>query len=52
MAYLYGKGVLHGDLKGANILVDDRGHCVIADFGQSELKSEVYRLSGTPLPRE
>ena len=52
MAYLHGKGVLHGDLKGANILVDDRGHCVIADFGQSELKSEVYRLSGTPLPRE
>ncbi|CAL1697553.1 unnamed protein product [Somion occarium] len=50
MAYLHGKGVLHGDLKGANILVDDRGHCVISDFGQSELKSEVYRLSGTPLP--
>ncbi|KAK7677870.1 hypothetical protein QCA50_019182 [Cerrena zonata] len=50
MAYLHGKGVLHGDLKGANILVDDSGHCVITDFGQSELRSEVYRLSGTPLP--
>ncbi|CCM05813.1 uncharacterized protein FIBRA_08047 [Fibroporia radiculosa] len=50
MAYLHGKGVLHSDLKGTNILVDDRGHCVISDFGQSEMKSEVYRMSGTPLP--
>ncbi|TCD62464.1 hypothetical protein EIP91_006834 [Steccherinum ochraceum] len=50
MTYLHGKGVLHGDLKGANVLVDDRGHCVISDFGQSEMKNEVYRVSGTPLP--
>ncbi|KZT67854.1 hypothetical protein DAEQUDRAFT_693396 [Daedalea quercina L-15889] len=50
MAYLHSKEVLHGDLKGANVLVDDRGHCVISDFGQSEIKSEIYRLSGTPTP--
>ncbi|KAL6299815.1 hypothetical protein BKA93DRAFT_569950 [Sparassis latifolia] len=50
MSYLHGRGVLHSDLKGANILVNDRGHCVISDFGQSEMKSEVYRISGTPLP--
>ncbi|KAK2463882.1 hypothetical protein APHAL10511_004054 [Amanita phalloides] len=43
-------GVLHGDLKAANVLVDDRYHCVISDFGQSEMKSEAYRISGTPLP--
>ncbi|KAI0753878.1 hypothetical protein C8Q74DRAFT_1307834 [Fomes fomentarius] len=50
MAYLHSKGVLHGDLKAANVLVDDRKHCVISDFGQSEMKSEAYRISGLPLP--
>ncbi|OBZ74270.1 hypothetical protein A0H81_05040 [Grifola frondosa] len=50
MAYLHGKEVLHGDLKAANVLVDDRVHCIISDFGQSEMKSEAYRISGTPLP--
>ncbi|KAI0742205.1 hypothetical protein C8Q80DRAFT_1186590 [Daedaleopsis nitida] len=50
MGYLHSKGVLHGDLKAANVLVDDRKHCVIADFGQSEMKSEAYRISGMPLP--
>ena len=31
--------------------MDDRHHCVISDFGQSEMKTEVYRISGLPLPR-
>ena len=35
----------------ANVLVDDRHHCVISDFGQSEMKTEAYRISGIPLPR-
>ncbi|KAJ7194851.1 hypothetical protein GGX14DRAFT_377636 [Mycena pura] len=47
MEYLHGKGVLHGDLKAANVLVDDRIHCQVCDFGQSEMKSEAHRISGT-----
>ena len=47
MAYLHRRGVMHGDLKGTNILIDDDGHCVISDFGQSEMKNEAFRLSGT-----
>lgn len=50
MEYLHGKGVLHGDLKGANVLVDDRIHCLVSDFGQSEMKSEAYRISGAAPP--
>ncbi|KAJ6589026.1 hypothetical protein B0H19DRAFT_1058099 [Mycena capillaripes] len=50
MEYLHDKGVLHGDLKAANILVDDRIHCLVSDFGQSEMKSEVYRISGAAPP--
>ncbi|KAH8825809.1 hypothetical protein DL96DRAFT_1670173 [Flagelloscypha sp. PMI_526] len=50
MHYLHQNGVLHGDLKAANVLVDDKLHCVISDFGQSEMKSEAYRLSGTTPP--
>ncbi|KAJ7617179.1 hypothetical protein FB45DRAFT_756602 [Roridomyces roridus] len=50
MEYLHEQGVLHGDLKAANVLVDDRIHCLVADFGQSEMKSEAYRISGTAPP--
>ncbi|KAE9407480.1 hypothetical protein BT96DRAFT_933245 [Gymnopus androsaceus JB14] len=50
MEYLHSRGVLHGDLKASNVLVDDKIHCVISDFGQSEMRSEAYRISGTPPP--
>ncbi|KAJ7072976.1 hypothetical protein C8F01DRAFT_267337 [Mycena amicta] len=50
MEYLHAKGVLHGDLKAANVLVDDRIHCLVSDFGQSEMKSEAYRISGNAPP--
>jgi hypothetical protein len=36
----------------ANILVDDDTRCIISDFGQSEMKSEVYRISREPIPRK
>ncbi|KAI0822902.1 hypothetical protein BC628DRAFT_1421313 [Trametes gibbosa] len=51
MKYLHEHGILHGDLKAANVLVDDDGYCVISDFGQSEMKSEAYRQSGMHNPR-
>ncbi|KDQ11798.1 hypothetical protein BOTBODRAFT_35049 [Botryobasidium botryosum FD-172 SS1] len=51
MEYLHDKGVLHGDLKASNVLINDDLHCVISDFGQSEMKNEVFRLSGKANPR-
>lgn len=52
MLYLHTMGVLHGDLKASNVLVDDHYTCVISDFGQSEIKSEAYRMSGEPIPHQ
>jgi len=52
MEYLHSNGVLHGDLKAANVLVDNKFRCVISDFGLSEMKSEAYRISGTAPPRQ
>ncbi|OSC98340.1 hypothetical protein PYCCODRAFT_1397242 [Trametes coccinea BRFM310] len=48
MSYLHSQDILHGDLKAENILVDDEGHCVVYNFGQSDMKAEVYRISGIP----
>ena len=38
--------VVHGDLKGANILVNDRGEAVLADFGLSSIIN-IVGSSGT-----
>lgn len=35
MEYLHAEGLVHGDLRGANVLVDDNYHIKIADFGLS-----------------
>ena len=51
MEYLHSKSVLHGDLKASNVLVDNNSRCLIADFGLSEMKSEAFRISGTPAIR-
>ncbi|KAJ7044734.1 kinase-like domain-containing protein [Mycena alexandri] len=33
LQYLHSENIVHGDLRGANILLDDEGHARLADFG-------------------
>ncbi|KAJ6528312.1 kinase-like domain-containing protein, partial [Mycena vulgaris] len=41
LQYLHSRKICHGDIKGANILVEDSGRALLCDFGLSRVKSDV-----------
>jgi serine/threonine protein kinase len=47
LAHAHGKGVVHCDLKPANVLIDQDGMPRLADFGQSRLSHEQKPALGT-----
>ena len=55
LAFLHASGIIHRDIKGGNVLVDETGHVKLADFGAStrvnsltEATVESLDIKGTP----
>ncbi|EUC58611.1 tyrosine kinase catalytic domain protein [Rhizoctonia solani AG-3 Rhs1AP] len=44
VAYLHTIGIVHGDLKGENILISSEGAAVVSDFGGSLLKNRSLKI--------
>lgn len=42
---VHSKGIIHGDLSGANVLINHDGVACLTDFGLSHLKSNAEQIS-------
>jgi abelson tyrosine-protein kinase 1/abelson tyrosine-protein kinase 2 len=45
MRFVHSKGIIHGDLKPSNVLLNARGEPLISDFGSSRFESNDYTLT-------
>src|SRR5215216_3048420 len=54
LSYAHGRGMIHRDIKPSNILIDERGNCLLTDFGLARMVDTGEKLTtsgaimGTP----
>ncbi|CAE6440078.1 unnamed protein product [Rhizoctonia solani] len=45
LSYLHEIGIVHGDMKGANVLISEKGTPVLIDFGNSTLREQTLKFT-------
>ncbi|QRV74670.1 kinase domain protein [Ceratobasidium sp. AG-Ba] len=51
LAYLHDRNIVHGDLKGSNVLISDKGSVRLTDFGNATLGNPTLRFTQTQTAR-
>jgi serine/threonine protein kinase len=47
LSYAHGRGMIHRDIKPSNVLIDERGNCLLTDFGLARMVEAAEKLTSS-----